>query len=360
MEITDILDDQDTVKSWSLESLRTVRYETTSSRVFAKSKSISQRIYRFQTDHNSELDIRRAIGLPYKNALSDLIWLKAFSSDNKDVRIAIDPAYIFERTGCLLTPGILAWGGQGIAPLLEIATAVVNEIQSVLDLQVEEFLDDTSIPSDVPNDYLAVDHKRTCKLILLSDRKTLDALEIQSRNYCISYWNDYESMGRKIAFELSIYIYPSKKKWTSAELADLQEGDLLSIQNFNTHSNAKSLRGSLRFKGERFTKKNYEVFIEMNDEDTKLHFGSDDLKDTSLAEEENNLAPHEQIELEIHAGKTKILFNELCSVQEGTLIELRQHALPMVTLCVMGSPILEGELVHFQDQLMVQVTKRLD
>lgn len=75
---------------------------------------------------------------------------------------------------------------------------------------------------------------------------------------------------------------------------------------------------------------------------------------------ETSMAPHEEIELEIFAGHTRILFSDLCAIQEGSLLEIREHTLPAVTLRVMGEPILQGELVHFQDQIMIQVTRRVD
>ena len=355
---------QDSLQSWRMDRLRNVRYEPTSSVIFAKSKSILQKIYPFETERYAELSIRRTMGLPFKGSLDDLVWVLAYSQNGDEIQIGLESAYIFELSGSLITPRIVGWGGGTTVPLLEIVSAVLNELESLLSLQVNRFLASHEVPTRAPNDYMAVDHKKVCKLIVLGTRLALDQLENHARNYCVGYWNSYESMGAQIHFELGIFIYPSKRKWSSDELADLEHGDLVAIQNFDRQESSKTLRGSLRFRGEKFVKKNYEVFIEMNEEDTRLHFGSDELSgqgdSNRMADEDNKLPPHEQIELEIHAGKTKILFNELCSVQEGTLIELREHALPMVTLCVMGSPILEGELVHFQDQLMVQVTKRLD
>ncbi|EDM84586.1 FliM/FliN family flagellar motor switch protein [Limnobacter sp. MED105] len=359
MEIAEHINEQEVAQVWALDRLRRVRYDATGSTIFARSRSMSQRIYYFDTDRHSDLAIRRTTGLPHKSTISDLIWVSANFPEGNEIQIGLDSAYIFEQTGSLITPQIVDWGGEGIVPLIDIVSAVLNELESILGLHVEDFLPAHLMPTSNPIDYLAVDYKRQNKLILLSDKQTLKLLEAKARNYCLRYWNDYESMGRKVFFELSVYLYPTKRKWLSTELAELEQGDLVALQNYRINASSRSIRGSLRFKGDKFSKRNYEVFIQMNEDDTRLHFGSDDLSDTSGLEEEN-LPPHEQIELEIHAGKTKILFNELCSVQEGTLIELREHALPMVTLCVMGSPILEGELVHFQDQLMVQVTKRLD
>lgn len=345
---------------WDPACLRTVRYEPTQTVVFARSKRMLQRSYEYETQTQDELSIRRVVGLPLKGSHSDLIWLKAMSEQSADIAVGVDSAYIFERTSCYITPKIIEWGRDDVVPMLDIVTATLNEIEDLLNLRVTGFLPAHDIPRKPPNDYLAVDHRRACKVVILSNPLTAQALEDYARHYCAHYWNLYDSMSRKVHFEMALYLYPSLMRWTSEQLANLGVGDLLSIQNLTGDTSTKTLRGFLKFRGNRLSKSKYEVFLVMTEDDTKLHFGSDELNQNDSLAYEQSLPPHEQIELEIHAGRTKILFNDLCSVQAGTLIELREHALPTVTLCVMGSPILEGELVHFQDQLMVQVTRRLD
>ena len=97
----------------------------------------------------------------------------------------------------------------------------------------------------------------------------------------------------------------------------------------------------------------------MENEQVNLEFASDGLQEAEQNALHIQSAPHEQIEMEIIAGRTTIPLSELCAVQSGTLIELGRHNLPMVTLSVNGEAVLEGELVHFKDQIMVQITKRL-
>lgn len=348
---------------WNLNALRTVRYEATISTIVARSSGVLQSVYQFSTERGGNLALRRVCGLPYRESLSNLVWLQGYTIDGVDIQIGVDPAYIFDQTGCLVTPRIVNWSHSAESHIFEMAHAVLAEIEAMLGLQIQGFLTPESTPAVPPRDYISLDHKKTSRLIMLSTKAVLADLENRIKNYCVGYWSDYESMGARVQFELLISLYPLKRRWLAVELADLEVGDLLALQNFQRNEHSKCIRGALCFRGELASKRHYEVFVEMNDEDTHLRFGSDDLyshTESQFAEQEKSLAPHEQIELEIHAGKTKILFNDLCSVQEGTLIELREHALPLVTLCVMGSPILEGELVHFQDQLMVQVTKRLD
>jgi flagellar motor switch/type III secretory pathway protein FliN len=136
-----------------------------------------------------------------------------------------------------------------------------------------------------------------------------------------------------------------------------------------------------------------EVNFTMTDKDAKIHIGNtswerveqsfDDDGDNLLSEslhsdsdpeyESNAASPSllssqrivegvsgpEDVVLEVIAGVTQVDFNELCNIQDGSLIELQSHTLPMVKLTVRGVPILEGELVRFKEVLMVQVTRRI-
>lgn len=352
--------EQETPQRWAPDSLRTVRYDPSCTTVFARSSRILQRFYEYETETQSELAFRRVTGLPFKGSLGDLIWLNASNEHSSNICIGVDSAYVYERTGCYVTSKLAAWGGEFIAPLYDIVCAAINEIENLLSIRVNGFMSVDDLPTKNPSNYLAVDHCRMCKVFILGNPVTIEALEEQIRHYCTSFWTDHDEMARRVRFEMAVYINPVLRNWSSESLGSLGLGDLVAIQNYSGDSTSKCLRGVLRFRGNKLSKSKYEVFIVMNEEDTKLHFGSDDINQIDSEAQEKLLAPHEQIELEIHAGRTTILFNDLCSVQAGTLIELREHALPTVTLCVMGSPILEGELVHFQDQLMVQVTRRLD
>lgn len=351
---------QEGIRRWDLDALRSVRYETTQTVLFARHSGMLQRMYAFGDEQAGELQIRCVKGIPCSTPMDGMVWLQAYSESSSAISIGVDSAYIYERTGSLITPQMLAWGGDGVVPLLAIAIAALNEFENFLSIQITSFLPEQEQPKQQVRNYLALDENRDTKVLVLGNALTLKALEEHVSRYCSSYLEDYDQLAGKIRFEMLIGIEPSKKIWRSEELGELAPGDLLAVQNYDYGSPVKGLRGYLRFRGNRYSRAQYEVFIMMSEEGTKLEFGSEELDQVDDGMDESLIPPHENIELEIHAGKTKILFNDLCSVQAGTLIELRDHALPLVTLCVMGSPILEGELVHFQDQLMVQVTRRID
>ena len=360
METVEQTENASTILAWNLNALRTVRYEPSSSTIYSPRTGITQHVYHFDEGYFSQLAIRRSQGLPYRGCVQDMVWLRAYTEEGNELKIGLESAYIFERTACLITPNIALKHNSTTIPVYDILVAVLHEVEALLGFRSSEILEPHEVPEDAMTDYLAIDHNRTCKLIVTGARQGLDSMETQARTYCSSFWKQHESMGERIFFDLDIGFYPTKRTWKALELADLEQGDLLALQNGKATQNSRCIRGFLRFNSDNLSRYKYEVNVEMNDHDTSLQFAGEARQDPRQSNQDPALAPHEQIELEIHAGKTRIPFNELCAVQNGTLIELSEHALPMVTLCVNGSPILEGELVHFQDQLMVQITKRLD
>lgn len=355
------LDESVLVHPWSVGDLRKIHYDQSATSIYARLGGCVQQSTPLQSPTERGLSIRYTENFPMAGGLSGHLWVQAFTESGNEIDLAIDPSYIFERTGCLISPKISQWGGGPLVSIFKIVSAAVSELTMVLNLSLERFLEHHEIPAKPPTDYLALDHLRDCKIVLGGGTKTLSDIYNKFRSYSTSFWTDYERMGRVIRIPANIRIYPTRSLWAANELASLEEGDLLAVQNFRTSQGDIRIRGGIYFKNHKNLKKQFEVFIQMNEEDTSLHFGSDELSsEQDTPTEAASLAPLDEIELEIQAGKTTILFNDLCSVQAGTLIELRDHSLPFVKLCVMGSPILEGELVTFQDQVMIQITKRLD
>lgn len=348
---------------WDMHEIRKLRNLPPDVAVVHTSKSVQQRVYRFDDalSAGTELAIRRCRGLSGDLNHSELIWLNATFDDHLPLLVGIKPAYIFDRTGCLIKPDMLPNQNAALMPFIEIAKAVLNDIEAVLNLHVENFNEPGDEPESDPRDFISLDHKGTPSLLVLSDSSTLDLLEVRVRDYCTAYWDGYAWLGQRVQYEFGIYVLPRKRLWDQQEIASLEVGDLVATQCHTPDEGSRSLQAVLRLQSDQFKKKQYEVFLQMTENETMLRFDDERLSDVEHPQDlqDGHIAAHEKIELEIYAGKTKITFNDLCAVQEGALIELQEHALPQVTLCVMGTPIFEAELVHFQDQLMLQVIKKL-
>ena len=349
----------DVTTPWQTSQLKRISTDGAITQIFARTSGVIQRIYPFSSATTSELTIRYSKRLPLPLNLNGLIWLLSHSPDGDPIFMAVDPEYIFERTGCFLNTKIAHADTQGFIPAFKIIMAAVIELATVLGISIERLLAEEECPKSSPDEYLALNYKKDNKVVMFGASHLLLQLEEQVRLYCPSYWTNHQTMGDAIKLAATVLVYPSRGWWSTKDLAVLKEGDLVTLQNFKSGSSEVKLRGKLLFANQTGRTRHLEVFLQMNEDDTRLQVGHEPLTNSPPAPN-NPMEPIEEIELEIHAGKTTVLFSDLCSVQAGTLIELRDHHLPFVKLCVTGSPILEGELVNFQNQVMIQITKRLD
>lgn len=349
---------------WNADAIRKIRNIPPDIGVISPSGQLFQRVYRFENafSGSSSLAIRRLQGVKPHFRATDYIWLNAYTDHEGELTIGVSSSYLYERTGCLINSSMLGSEQHEWMPFLDIVKAVLNELETLLGLQIESFCESDPDLSQDPNDQLLMDYQGSTALLVFSDPAMLNHLENGAKNYCSDYWEKFEWLGTKVAFRFRISLMPRKRIWALHEIAELAPGDLIALNLGATESGYKEVRAILRFETEQLNRKQYEVYLQMDEDETRIQFESDSPAESFNLQDaqQEHIAAHEQIELEVYAGKTKITFNELCSVQKGTLIELREHALPKVTLRVMGVPIFEAELVHFQEQLMLQVLKKLE
>lgn len=352
------LEDDTTIALWETNQLRVIHYDPLKTRLVNNASDACQVIYKSHSTKYSALQIRRSKGFPITTSLLDLIWILCKTSRDMQVLVAVDPAFVFNQTGALVNRRIVEWNDSRVTPVFEISTAVVVGFTQLLDLQFLRFAHAGEQGNIMLDNYLSVDDALQTRFYIFSDAKTLEYLEVRIRDHSESVWQAKNYFGKKVNYQFNFYLYPRKKFWSIKDLENIEQGDLLDLENFvcTEGSDPIKLRGNIQY--QQYSIKNrYEVFLAMNADNTQLEFGIDSM--SSEQNTEQAVAPHEEIELEVYAGSTRLFFNELCTIQEGTLLELREHSLPQVTLSVNGNPLMEGELVQFQGQIMVQITRIL-
>ena len=213
--------------------------------------------------------------------------------------------------------------------------------------------------------------------------QALDRAELNIRTFSVEYRKNCLWLGEAILFDLHLHLMLQKTAWRPDELRALELGDLLCLQQIALGSGGVDLRARVVSHSACSIQWSREVYFRMTDDDSKIRMGDEVWSRTSNADQDGfyddqehadnpssfsikshhvveGMSGPEDVVLEVIAGVTQVNFNELCNIQEGSLIELQTHTLPMVRLAVRGVPILEGELVRFKDTLMVQVTQRID
>lgn len=353
----------DEIRPLNLNAFKRIQPDDLKVSVFAAGLGILQRTYYYDHGYLAELTIRRSIGMPRAGSNLDLMWLRGSDDSGGTVYIGIDSEYVFERTGMLTSPAIAAESNQTTVPILDVLTAVVFQLEPILGIQTETLLGEAEVLANLPGtpmtDYMVLDHRRRSKLVFYAERRMLDSMEANARNYCTDYWRRHSEFSALIKHPVSLGLFPSKRLWDKSEYDQIQQGDLLALQGLRTDANHYRLRGYLCLLNHKASNYKYEVQFNMEEQSVEVEFTGESIADPQQPVINLDVPPHEQIELDIVAGRTTIPLGELCAVQPGTLIELGRHGLPMVSLCVNGEAVLEGELVHFKDQIMVQVTKRL-
>lgn len=348
---------------WRIDLFKHVKPDESQSSIFAVSQGVLQHTYHYNHGYLNELTIRRTIGISRLGSKLDLMWLRGFDGSGGTVYIGIESEYVFERTGMLTSPSIAKESNTTTVPIFDVLVAVIFQLEPILGIQAERLLSEAEVleflPKEAISDYLALDHKRRAKLIFYGERNVLDSMEANARDYCTDYWQQHEQVAIFIKRPAVLGFFLSKRMWTNAEYGSIQQGDLLALQGLRTDSETYRLRGYLSLLNNEASSYKYEVQFNMSENDVEIEFTGESINDPQQAAIHLDVPAHEQIELDVIVGRTTIPLSELCAVQSGTLIELGRHNLPMVTLCVNGEAVLEGELVHFKDQIMVQVTKRL-
>lgn len=346
----------DAIETFDLSSLARVHHAPLACAVYAPRLGISQRVYPFNTGRLATLALRRTIGMPPSNVCTNLIWLAAIDAEGDCIHVGVEGEYVYQRTGMLATPALTAQANLSTVPLLPVLQAVLQELESILGFEVQGFADCAEIPQlaqhGVPLEHLSLDHQGRSKVLCLANTATLDRLEAEARNYCHHFMNRQREWSLRIRSPVALGLHLLKRHWSVAEVAELHPGDLLALRTAQQDDASQILLGFCRTTRVGQPRNQYEVIYTMHDDDLELEFATQ--RDSAP-----NDPTHELVELDVLVGHTSIPLSELCAAEPGTLIELGRHSLPMVTVCVNGEPLLEGELVHFKDQLMVQVTQRL-
>lgn len=382
---------QEFLEIWSVQEMSAINTLPKSRTVLCPSKGIRQQIYHIESPAVERYQIKRAQGVYSPLPLRDYIVLNVEDSHGGQFKLAIHPDWVWDATGQIVSPELSHWS---IDHAPEIAAVVEYSLIEIFDLfswVPRGFDKDSLSPERKLTDALYFNEDTTSKLIAFGNRKCLGAAEMLIRNFSIEYRQNCLWLGAAILFDVHLFLWLQRPWWNTDDLKAIQPGDLLGLQQHADQSGEINLRARIQCKSVCSNQWSREVYFNMSEHETNIQIGGEPWKsgsadsendygypddDTHEIEHPAHSSPDndyalrdgvvqgmegpEDVMLEVVAGRTQINFNELCNIQEGSLIELQTHTLPMVRLTVRGVTILEGELVRFRDSLMVQVTQRVE
>lgn len=352
---------QDALERWSEDELRKVGSDGQLPCLLTADGERSLLRVPLRLENGQDWVLRRSKGLWTGGIQLDMVWVACLCGEEltPNLFLGIDPAFVYETTRCLLNPRVAQWNDSRIAPIFDIACASVEPIQLTLGFRCIQFMASPVAHEDLAHDQVVMELEGKARIVMAGSSLVLDRVEQRAREFSALVWNARSAWGARLFRRFDVQLFPRQRWWEANSLKALEPGDLLDLENFDQSPQAggRSVRGGIRRAGRRHEPQ-MEIFLMMDEYGSNLRMG----QDTPLQQDHGGAVSSldgEFVELEIHAGTTRVVFNDLCTLQEGALIELRDHALPKVTLCLEGNPLMEGELVRFQGQVMVQITRIL-
>lgn len=385
---TDHLEMVDTVDTplleiWSLSELPTIGVLPRNRMIFSPTAQVRQQLYQLEHPQLAEFQIRRTEGLMGTASLRDFIILEVEDSDLNAFKIAVHPEWVWRTTGQFIAPELAAWSAERAPELCEIIDFALIDIFDFFNWTSRGISKLNLSNLSPPENALYFSDNASTKLVAFDGHQALNRAELNIRTFSVEYRRNCLWLGEAILFDLHLYLMLQKTAWRPDELRALELGDLLCLQQIPLGSAGVDVRARVVSHSACSIQWSREVYFRMTDDDSKIRMGdevwsrnpnadqggfhddqehADDPGAFSIKSHQvvEGMSGPEDVVLEVIAGVTQVNFNELCNIQEGSLIELQTHTLPMVRLSVRGVPILEGELVRFKDSVMVQVTQRID
>lgn len=382
---------QDFLEIWSVQEMSSINTLPKGRTVLCPSKGIRQQLYHVESHAVERFQIKRAQGVYLPIPLRDYVVLNLEDYQDGQFKLAVHPEWVWEKTGQLVTPELAHWSIEHAPEIVEMVEYALTEVFDLFDWRPRGFDTEFISAEDGLTDALYFNEDTSSRLIAFGNTKCLGAAESLVRNFSVAYRQNCLWLGAAILFDVHLFLWLQRPWWNLDDLNSVQPGDLLALQQHAGYSGEINLRARIQCKSVCSNQWSREVYFKMSEHESNIQIGGESWKGSSVDAEseygyhdgdghdlENALHANpgsdyslrdgvvqgmdgpEDVLLEVVAGRTQINFNELCNIQEGSLIELQTHTLPMVRLTVRGVPILEGELVRFRDTLMVQVTQRVE
>ncbi len=316
----------------------------------------------------------RQEGFDFQIDLRKYCFMNVVDENGKPLTLGLLPQMIWDKSGYWLTTDLIDWAKTNEPQIIDIVLYALKEIFDFLGFSYIETSTKFGI-SSLSNDLCYVMSPNNLpQLLIQANKETLDEIEFKLRHYSTHYHKNCLWLGSKVNFPLDCYLLAFKSLFSVKEISALQIGDLIRLQQRESPKNMVLLNARVLCKG--LQSKNWvqNVFLKITNEGFEMEFDDDEwqledgnpdldgLNDYSQQGADFKLAEQgpDAIHLDLHIGSTTLSFNELCNVQQGSLIELKNSTLPIVLIKIGNETILEGELVRLKDQLMVQVIRKVE
>lgn len=360
------------VFTYSLETLRRIPSIPISSVFISENPRRRQQAYEVNVDQKFNFVRRQGFRTELTNGR--FFFVDACDENGDSFTLAVCPEYIWLQSGFWLNVLLIEWSIEKDEEIFNIISHSLSSMSEYFGWVLRGLIPAQSQQGTSLDDaILFMDQSHQMQIAIQADSRVLDQCELRVRQYSVPYQKNCLWLGAKINFKMVVKLDPIKSFFTVPEIVAINIGDLLplkqnwqeaTVARLSAYVMCRSIQGNKKWRRK--------IFLRIDSEDARMEFGRDEWElDNEVSERESILSANnvdgfrvgengpDAVELDILVGTTTISFNELCNIQEGSLIEISGNTLPIVKMNVAGETVLEGELVRLGDQLMVQVTKKV-
>jgi flagellar motor switch/type III secretory pathway protein FliN len=307
----------------------------------------------------------------------DFIKLQVVDNEGSFHNLFVSLQMIWRVSGYWFTKELINWAAEKDDEIFQIIFHAMSDVCNFFSWTIRSII--PIEPGDLKNgmNSLSLKDKDNNILLVASGGKSLiDSCEYTIRSCSVDYHKACLWLGSRIKLPIKFYLNLSNSIIRKSDYESLSTGDLLSLPQQWVSDQVARLKGTAVCKGLRGNLWIQGVFLRMDEKGAKMEFQADEwdrhdgsFEDADLytsisenAESKIKIAGDgpDAVHLELVVGSTTVSFNDLCALQEGSLLELSSTLLPMAEIKVAGEVIFEGELVRMGNQIMVQITRKVD
>jgi flagellar motor switch/type III secretory pathway protein FliN len=332
-----------------------------------------QRQQAYQIELPEKKTFVRRQGLQTTLPAGEYFFLEVQDEHGGNLTVAVRPDLVWELSGYWFNVELVEWSIENDDEILNILYYALSTVSDYFGWSVRGLLANKSLENQYIDDGLYLLKRNThTQIAAYAESPVLDQCEFRIRQYSTEYRKNCLWLGRKISFRLDAYMESVKSVFELNEIIGLEIGDLIPLKQIWLQQGVVQIAARAvcqSMQGKVWARK---IFLRIDNEDARMEFEDDDWEqENNSGHQPANLSVNnadgfkmgdrgpDAVELDILVGSTTISFNELCNIQEGSLIEISRSLLPIVKMNVAGETVLEGELVRLDQQLMVQVTKKV-
>lgn len=319
--------------------------------------------YPFDMGIGEEFYLTRADGFLAISPKVRCFTLEVMDEAGQIIVIHLNPELVWKTTRYWINADLVEWSIDKEDYILDLVASSIGNLLDYFGWSIRQILNDELNGYENERDLIyLLDKSEVPQVIIQGSKETLMDIELHIRTFCEPYHQDCLWLGRKVRFQLHAYLDAMHSQTDLDSFFELNPGDLLHIKQTWVNNEIVRIPAKVICLGKAGKKWVKKVFLRIDNEDARMEFDNNEWEEDEFAGDTFTTGEDgpDAVHLNLSIGNTVLSFNELCNIQEGSLIELKKTTLPIVSLTMGDETILDCELVRLNDKLMIQVIRKVE